>query len=73
MVVVAALARAIGSALQSVANGLLWLADVLTAAAKLVLAASRRCLDRPREWEPRLWERDHDARSEQQKHPRLPG
>lgn len=73
MVVAAALARAIGSALQTVADGLLWLADGLTAGAKLILAASRLCLDRAREWDPRLWERDHDARSEQQKHPRLPG
>jgi hypothetical protein len=61
MVVAAALARAIGSTLQTVADGLLWLADVLTANAKLILAASRICLDRAREWDPRLWERDHDA------------
>ena len=49
--------RALGSALQTVANGLLWLADVLTRGARAVLRFSRLCLDRAREWDPRLWDR----------------
>lgn len=61
MVIVAAVARAIGRALHSVADGLLWLADLLTGSAKLILVASRLCIDRAREWDPRLWDRDQDA------------
>ncbi|GEP09854.1 hypothetical protein [Methylobacterium gnaphalii] len=42
-----------GKALRGVAYGLTWIGGL----AVPVLFASRWCLDRAREWDPRLWQR----------------
>ena len=64
MVVAAAILKAIADALHSLADALLWCADALTGGARLVLRCSSLCLDRAREWDPRLWDRDRDPRSD---------
>ncbi|MHB2205031.1 hypothetical protein [Methylobacterium sp. CM6257] len=64
MIIAATLARGLASALHDIAQGLLWIADIFTAGARAVLRASRTCQDRAREWDPRLWDRDHDPRSD---------
>lgn len=64
MVAAAAVLKAIADALQSLAAALLWCGDFFVHCARLVLRFSHACLDRAREWDPRLWDRDHDARSD---------
>ncbi|WP_342106324.1 hypothetical protein [Methylobacterium sp. SI9] len=64
MIAAAAVLRAVAHALQSTADGLLWGADLLTTGARPVLRLSRLCMERAREWDPRLWDRDHDPRSD---------
>ena len=60
----AAILRTIAHLLQGIADGMLWFVDVLTAVIRVTLRASRSCMDRAREWDPRLWDRDHDPRSD---------
>lgn len=64
MKVEAAVLRAIAHFLQGITDGLFWVIDMLTAGAKLTLRCSRWCMDRAREWDPRLWDRDQDPRSD---------
>ena len=64
MKVEATILRAIAHMLQGIADGLLWLADLLTSGARPILRCSRLCLDRAREWDPRLWDRDQDPRTD---------
>lgn len=46
--------------LRGLAAVLLWIGTQAAA----VLFASRRCEDRAREWDPRLWQRNGDPRSD---------
>ncbi|GJE54548.1 hypothetical protein [Methylobacterium thuringiense] len=56
----AIIARLTASALRGAAVVLLWIGDFATP----VLAASRFCDDRAREWDPRLWDRNEDDRTD---------
>ena len=60
----AAILRAIAHLLQHLADGMFWLGSAVIDGAAAVLRVSRSCLDRAREWDPRLWDRDHDPRSD---------
>ena len=55
-------ARAAASALRGLAIPLL----IVGSWATPLLLLSRRCEDAAREWNPRLWDRDHDPRTEQE-------
>lgn len=60
MIWLARLARLAGFALRILSLPFLaigWLATP-------ILWGARVCLDRAREWDPRLWDRDHDPRSD---------
>lgn len=58
-------ARALGFTLRCVAAPFLAAAWVLVQVARPILWASRQCIACAREWDPRLWQRDHDDRSDQ--------
>ena len=60
----AAILRAIAHLLQHLADGMFWLGSALVDGSATVLRVSRSSLDRAREWDPRLWDRDHDPRSD---------
>lgn len=52
------------SALQLLGGLLLDLAAGTAWCGRAVLSGARWCGDRAREWEPRLWDRDEDPRSD---------
>lgn len=53
------------SALRGLSTALLWAGALATP----VLHAARECESAAREWDPRLWDRDHDPRSENEDRP----
>lgn len=58
--IVSGFAKLSADALRGLAALLLWFGDLATP----VLFAARWCEDRAREWNPRLWERNGDLRSD---------
>ncbi|SFM91386.1 hypothetical protein [Methylobacterium pseudosasicola] len=60
----AAILRAIAHLLQHIADSMIWFGSAVIDGAASVLRVSRSCMDRAREWDPRLWDRDHDPRSD---------
>lgn len=52
------------TALQALGDLVLDLAAGVARCGQAVLAGARWCGDRAREWEPRLWDRDEDPRSD---------
>ena len=64
MKIESAILRAIAHLLQHLADGMIWLGSLLINGAACVLVVSSACIARAREWDPRLWDRDHDARSD---------
>lgn len=53
------------SALRGLSVALLWVGGLATP----VLEVASECERAAREWDPRLWDRDHDARSENEERP----
>ncbi|MCP1550675.1 MULTISPECIES: hypothetical protein [Methylorubrum] len=51
-------------ALQVVGQLIVEIGAAVVWCGRMVLSAARWCGDRAREWEPRLWDRDEDPRSD---------
>ncbi|AWN35757.1 hypothetical protein [Methylobacterium radiodurans] len=56
--------RILSAALRGLAAPFMGAAWLLVQITKPILWCSRQCLERAREWDPRLWERDGDPRSD---------